>query len=115
MLLKYAKNALQYLKNNLIWKDYIVLLLSLSMGVYLRWNIFEIVIFLIFIYIILYPVPSRQAVFPAVILLVITPFFLIFKKDSLAEQVAIYAYYFLIMAVVMGIYELWKGDSGKEM
>ena len=115
MLLKYAKKALQYLKNNLIWKDYIILSLSLFMGVYLGWNIFEIVIFLIFIYVILYPVSSRQAVFPAVILLFIAPFFLIFKKDNLAEQVAIYAYYFLIMAVFMGIYELWKGDSEKEM
>lgn len=81
-------------------------IVALIMGVYFKWTIMEILIFLIFIGIILRPVASRIMAFPALFFLVLTPFALILKQDILAETFAIYAYYFLIMAVIMGIYEV---------
>jgi hypothetical protein len=42
----------------------------------------------------------------ALILLILCPIFLILRVDSMAENVAIYAYYFLIIVVVVGIKEL---------
>ena len=86
---------------------------ALFMGIYFKWKIMEILIFLIFLGIILRPVGSRVMAVPALFFLVLTPFALILKQESLAETFAIYAYYFLVMAVIMGIYEVRreKGDS----
>lgn len=87
--------------------------LAIGMGVYFDWKIMEIIILLIFIGIILHPISSRVLAVPALFFLILTPTFLVLKKESTAEQVAIYAYYFLIMAVIMGIYEVRK-ESKKE-
>jgi|WetSurMetagenome_2_1015567.scaffolds.fasta_scaffold245148_2 hypothetical protein len=92
------------------WKDFSILAVSLVLGIYLKWNIFEIAIFCVFIYIILHPVESRYLAMPALFFLVLTPFFLVFKQEAIAEQLAIYCYYFLIMTVMMGIYEVRKDD-----
>jgi hypothetical protein len=101
------------LKNILFSKKFLnitILILALAMGVYFKWTPAQIITFLIFIGIILRPVSSRIMAVPALLLLIFTPFFLIFKQEAWAESVAIYAYYFLIMAVIMGIYEVRKED-----
>jgi hypothetical protein len=49
--------------------------------------------------------PRTPAIF-ALILLILCPILLILKMDSVAENVAIYAYYFLIITVAVGIIEL---------
>ncbi|MFA6919329.1 MAG: hypothetical protein WC244_04470 [Patescibacteria group bacterium] len=49
---------------------------------------------------------SRTPAVFALILLILCPILLILKMDSVAENVAIYAYYFLIITVVVGIMEL---------
>ena len=83
-----------------------IFLLALGMGIYFQWGIIETLIFLIFIGIILRPVSSRIMAVPALFFLVLTPFALILKQDVIAENLAIYAYYFLILATIMGIYEV---------
>ena len=88
--------------------------IAVLMGAYLGWQVMEIIIFGIFIWIILNPVLSRITAIPALGFLILTPFLLIFKQQSLAEEVAIYAYYFLIMSVIMGIYEIRKDDKDIE-
>ena len=90
-----------------------IFLVALGMGIYFKWGVVNTLIFLIFIGIILRPVSSRILAFPALFFLILTPFALIFKKDVLAENLAIYAYYFLIMATIMGIYEVRKEDKEK--
>lgn len=87
-----------------------IFVIALAMGIYFQWTIMEILIFLIFIGIILRSVSSRILAMPALFFLVLTPFMLIFKQDDWAEKMAIYAYYFLIMAVIMGIREVRKED-----
>lgn len=89
-------------------KDIFFMVLAAALGVYLGFNVMEVIILTIFIGIILNPVPSRYLAAPALGFLVLTPFFLVFNQKIIAEQSAIYAYYFLIMAVIMGIYEIRK-------
>jgi hypothetical protein len=54
---------------------------------------------------------SRYAAGTALFFLASCPFLLIFKKDALAESVAIYAYYFLIITVLTQIRELKKAKK----
>ena len=91
----------------------IIILLALGMGIYFHWGLISILIFLIFIAVILRPVSSRILAFPALFFLILTPIALIFEKDDIAENLAIYAYYFLVMATIMAIYEIRKEDIKK--
>jgi hypothetical protein len=95
--------------------DIFFVAIAVLMGAYFDWQIIEMIIFGIFIWIILNPVPSRLTAVPALAFLIATPFLLIFKKEILAEQAAIYAYYFLIMSVIMGIYEIRKEEKAKKI
>jgi len=86
--------------------NFCFLLAALGMGIYFQWGIMGTLIFIIFIGTILRPVSSRIMAVPALFFLVLTPFALIAKQDVIAENLAIWAYYFLIMATIMGIYEV---------
>lgn len=90
-----------------------LLAVALGMGIYFQWGIMNTLIFIIFIGIILRPVSSRIMAFPALFFLILTPFSLILKQGLLAENFAIYAYYFLILAVIMGIREVRRDESEK--
>jgi len=94
--------------------DILFVAIAIAMGFYFKWLWPDIVIFGVFIWIIINPVPSRLTAIPALGFLIITPFLLIFKKESWAEQTAIWAYYFLIMSVIMGIYEIRKEEKPKK-
>lgn len=83
-----------------------VTIIGIALGVYLNWEVVEVVIFGIFIWSILEYIPSRILAIPALVFLSATPFLLILERKDRAEEFAIYAYYFLAMAVIMGIYEL---------
>lgn len=93
------------------YKEIILILLSLGLGIYLGWKILEIAIFVIFVLIILRPLPSKFPAALALISLIAVPIFLVFGQENISEQMAIYAYYFLIMSVMMGIYEIWQEDK----
>jgi hypothetical protein len=90
-----------------------IFLIALGMGIYFQWGIMGTLIFIIFIGIILRPVSSRIMAVPALFFLVLTPIALILKKDLVAENFAIYAYYFLILATIMGIYEVRQEKDEK--
>jgi len=90
-----------------------IFLMALGMGIYFKWGIMNTLIFLIFIGIILRPVSSRILAVPALFFLILTPIALIAKQDVIAENLAIYAYYFLILATIMGIYEV-RQDKNEE-
>ena len=83
----------------------LVYCLTIGMGIYFDWKVMEIIISLVFISIILRPVSSKLLAFPAILFLILTLILLFLKKDYQAEQMAVYAYYFLVMSAIMGIYE----------
>jgi len=65
-------------------------------------SIFFIVLFLFFLF---YSWDSRIIAVLALISLASCPILLSFKKDDWAEQMAVYAYFFLVMTVVLQIIE----------
>lgn len=81
-------------------------LAGILLGIFLGWNIVQVAIFAVFIWSILGPIPSRLLAVPALFFLSIVPFLLLAKMDDQAEEYAIYAYYFLVMAVIRGIIEI---------
>lgn len=92
----------------------VFLFIALAMGIHLKLTVWDILTLLIFTGVILNPVSSKIIAIPALFLLIFSPLALIFKKIYLSEQLAIYAYYFLILAVIMGIYELKKDSQQKK-
>lgn len=75
-------------------------------GIYYRWNIIEVAVFAIFIWVILNPLPSKYFSGLAIFLMSLIPLFLIFGKNDMAESVAIYSYYFFFIAFIAMIHEL---------
>ena len=92
--------------------DIVITLVAVGLGVFLGWENVEVMIFSLFIWSVLNPIPSRYFALGALFFLSLTPFMLILKRDVRAEEFAIYAYYFLVMTVIMGIYEM-KNEKQK--
>lgn len=90
--------------------DLAIIAIAVILGIFLGWRNMEIIIFTVFIASILRPLASRYLAIPALFFLVFTPFLLILNRGERAEEFAIYAYYFLVLAVIMGIYEIWKEE-----
>lgn len=88
--------------------DIFTLFASALLGVIFDWNVVEISVFIVFISALLFSVPSRFLALPALFFLSMTPFLLLLDRKESAEEFAVYAYYFLVMAVVRGIIETRK-------
>ncbi len=91
--------------------DALILVAGTLLGAYFGWDVVEIFIFLVFLWSILGPVPSRLLAVPALFFLSATPVLIAFDRSETAETYAVYAYYFLAMAVIRGIVEL-RDDQG---
>lgn len=91
-------------------KDVFFLVASVFFGIFLEWNIVEIAIFTILIWAILGPISVRILAAAALFFLSIVPFLLVLDREIQAEQYAVYAYYFLVIAVIRSIAEL-KGEE----
>lgn len=68
-------------------------------------NLFNLLTLAFLVYSIYLKIDSRVSFFIALILLIITPLLLILEKKELAESYSVYAYYFLVIWVVISIYE----------
>ncbi len=91
--------------------DALFVLVGVLLGVFFGWNIVEIAIFALFIWSIVGPIQSRYLAWPALFFLAFTPILLTMNRDTQAEEFAIYAYYFLAMAVIRGIIEVRQEKS----
>ncbi len=84
--------------------------LALAMLFFVLWwqlSLTAAIFWILFLSFLLYQWDSRDIALLALISLASCPFLLIFKKEALAEQMAIYAYYFLVITVVLQIVEYW--------
>ncbi|MCX6715653.1 MAG: hypothetical protein NT077_01390 [Candidatus Taylorbacteria bacterium] len=106
-----------------IKKEYLYSVLTLIFVILLLiWNFsYEAIIFLIlFVAFALYDWDSRIIATGALVSLASCPILLITKQDAIAEQMAVYAYYFLVMTVVLQIIEykrhpeVYKEDKNEE-
>lgn len=64
---------------------------------------------------VLFILESRIAAVIALLFLISCPILLIFKKMPIAETTAVYAYYFLIIAVVTQIREYWREARARKV
>lgn len=107
---KYSVDPLlQFMRNRK--KDVLFVVIGILLSVLLEWDIVEIAIFVVFIWSIIGPIPSRYLVWPALFFLSFTPVLLTLGRKEQAEEYAIYAYYFLVMAVIRGIIEVRRGEE----
>ncbi len=86
--------------------EIILLALSVWMGMYFQWDIFNLGFFLLFVVLILHPLSSRYPAGAAIALLVATAALLVVKKNDWAENMVTWAYYSMILILMMAISEL---------
>jgi len=91
--------------------DVYILLFGAAFGALFDWDIVEIGIFLLFLWSIIGPLSSRSLAAPALVFLSATPLLLAFGREEQAEAFAVYAYYFLVMAVIRAMVELAQERS----
>ena len=95
-----------------------LLVVSILIGIFL--GLSAGLLWFLFLAFALYDWDNRVIGVMALLCLAICPFLLEFKKDVLAEQVAVYAYFFLVMVVVLQIIEykrhpeVYKEDKNEE-
>jgi hypothetical protein len=90
------------------------ILVLIAVGIFTIWKLGIIsgLLWLLFLSFLLFEWDSRVIAFLALVSLASCPFLLILKKEAPAEQMAIYAYYFLVMTVVLQIIE-YASHRGK--
>ncbi|MFA5108962.1 MAG: hypothetical protein WC458_00225 [Patescibacteria group bacterium] len=93
------------------WLKVAVVVLVLVFSLFKYINPLEFLILLYGLISFLFILDSRYAAGAALVFLVSCPFFLIFKKDVLAEIFAIYAYYFLVITALTQIRELYRDNK----
>jgi len=101
---------LDFIKKN---KFYVILVLSAFFtGVYFECELMEALVFAIFISSIIRPVDSRIFASVGLFFLVLTPIVLYSGDKKTAETIAVYAFYFLVMTVMMAFVEMKKEEKG---
>lgn len=101
-----AKGIKKALKD--IQKDYLyffLLIILIALLVIWQFSLEAIIFLTIFVSFALYGWDSRVTAIGALISLASCPILLITKQDVYAEQMAVYAYYFLVITVVLQIIE----------
>lgn len=88
------------------FSGFALVLLALLLGAYLKWETAEILVFALFIWSIVNPLPSWIFLVAGMIFLVSSPLLNYLGKESLAERSAVFAFYFLSMMVFTIIYEI---------
>lgn len=102
--------SLQELKSFIIKRkfDIILLFVGCLIGVYFHWSVLQIFVFLALLSSLLLPIRSQYLARVALFLLIITAVLLVFEEKKLAEEAAIYTYYFLIGVVIRLFIEIRK-------
>jgi len=92
-------------------KEAIFVIAGMLLGIFLDWTMIEVAIFAIFIWSVLGPIQSRFLAVPALFFLALTPILLALGREARAEEFTVYAYYFLVMAVIRGIIEVREDEK----
>lgn len=118
---QYWINLLKRIKKDILAKKIlgiILVIISIVCGIF--WGISAGLLWFLFLAFALYDWDNRVIGVMALISLASCPFLLSVKQDALAETMAVYAYFFLVMTVVLQIIEykrhpeLFKDDENEE-
>ncbi|MEK6800968.1 MAG: hypothetical protein AABY05_03470 [Nanoarchaeota archaeon] len=88
---------------------YITIIINMLLGerfYSLEWAFLGFILISIIFYLV--KIDSRFLIFPALLLLITLPFLLLFKQQAIAETIAVYVYYFLVVGVILQIIEHFK-------
>lgn len=101
------RRALKKARQDILKEKLVTILLLIILILLLIWkfNTEAIVLWIIFCAFLFYSWDRRVVAGVALAFLISCPILLIFKKEAIAEQIAIYAYYFLAMTVVLKLIE----------
>jgi len=91
-----------------------VFAIILSAVAFYFWGLSSALLWLLFLLFLFYAWENRIIAAAALLCLVSCPILLHFKKDVWAETMAVYAYFFLVMTVVLQLVEYKKKGSGEE-
>jgi len=86
----------------------LILLIIVSLTIpffYTKVLLGSVVLILIILLLMYFELDDRYFIGLALVLLMLYPFFLIFKKEVIAERFAIYTYYFLVIGIFFMIYD----------
>lgn len=86
--------------------EVLIFIITLLMGLYFQWEIANFIFFILFIFLILHPIPSRFTAGGAITFLLATSVLLVFKQADWAETSAIWAYYLMIFTAMLSFNEL---------
>ncbi len=102
----YIKQAIKIVLDDVRSKKWRGLIaLALAIGAYFVWGLSSSLLWLLFLLFLVYKWDNRIIGVFALISLATCPFLLSLKKEALAETMAVYAYFFLVMTVVLQIVE----------
>lgn len=105
----FYKNIKKYLTQKNI--NILIVAIAYALVSYLNWTPMASVFFVVFIWLLLNPIKSSDALKISIITLAVTPLLLIVKRRTNAEYLAQISFFFLVMALVS---ELRSWKSRKE-
>lgn len=86
----------------------ILLAIGLAIGAYCLWGLSSGLLWFLFLVFLFCAWDNRVIAFIALMFLCSCPVLLEMKQDKTAEEMAVYAYFFLVMVVVLQIFEYWR-------
>ncbi|MDD4409538.1 MAG: hypothetical protein PHW52_02670 [Candidatus Pacebacteria bacterium] len=92
----------------------IVFAIGLAVGAYYLWGLSSSLLWGLFLIFLFCAWDSRFIAFLALICLTTCPILLQVKQDKIAEEVAVYAYFFLVMTVVLQMFEYWRDERAEK-
>ena len=101
------KNVLVDIKNKK-WQGLIVVFFTIV--AFFLWGLSSTILWLLFLAFLVYGWENRIIAVLALFSLAVCPILLTFKKESLAEQMAVYAFFFLVMTVILQIIDYRFGE-----
>lgn len=88
--------------------ELLIFAITLIVGFYFQWGTANFVFFILFIFLIMHPIPSRFTAGGATVFLLTTVILTIFKQNNWVESTAIWAYYLIIFTAMLFFSELQK-------
>ncbi len=90
------------------WQGLIVVLFTIV--AFLLWGISSALLWLLFLIFLVYGWENRVLAVLALICLVLCPFLLLFNKETWAEPMAVYAFFFLVMTLILQLIDYRFGE-----
>lgn len=81
--------------------DYLLIVFSIFLGVFLGRNTFQVLLFAFLIWQILFPLSSKYLARFSIFLLTIIPMAFLIRQDEIASEMAIAAFYLITLTLVM--------------